>query len=194
MPAFLGKTTAAKGTQGWNDMATAVAGIGAEYGAVINTGDVIDVLQLAGQGEVPYERLVDRMDRAQVMLWRGGDLSTMSREGGTGSNPQTEATNELDADNAAWISETLNYSLTARVVAWDFGKTAPVLCKLQIRTKTPKNIAQDMSVVQSAVEMGVRVSKSWAVGKFGIVEADAGERALGETHRPSPPASKQNPV
>ncbi len=184
MPAFLGKTTAAKGSTGWNDMADAVAGIGSEYGAVINTGDVIDVLHLAGKGVLPYASLVDRMDRAQVILWRGGDLSTMSREGGTGSNPQTAATNELDADNAAWVSETLNRSLTARVVAWSFGETAPVLCRLQVRSKTPENLDQDMVVVKSAVEMGVLVSKRWFTAKFGIVEADENEAALGEKEPP----------
>jgi len=102
MPAFLGKTTAAKGSSGWNDMRDAVAGIGSEFGAVINQGDMIDVLNLTGQGEVPYVKLVERMDRAQIMLWRGGDLGTLSRESGTGSNPQQDDADELDADNASW--------------------------------------------------------------------------------------------
>lgn len=185
MPAFLGKTTAAKGTQGWSDMAAAVATMGAEFGAVINKDDVIDVLSLAGQGEVPYVKLVDRMDRAQVMLWRGGDLSTLSRENGTGSNPQQEDSDELDADNAAWVSETLNRNLTAQAVAWKFGPKAPVLCELVLRTKTRDNLQQDIGIVKDARSMGVRIKKSWFVTKFGIVEADSAEAALGES---APPA------
>ena len=184
MPAFLGKTSAEKGTQGWSDMASAVAGIGAEYGAVVNTGDVIDVLDLAGQGEVPYVKLIDRMDRAQVMLWRGGDLSTMSRENGTGSNPQQEATDELDADNACWVSETINRNLTKRVIEWHFGRKAPVLVEIKLRTATRDNVTQDLATVKVAKEMGVRISKSWFTGKFGIVEADDGEAALGEVATP----------
>jgi phage gp29-like protein len=180
MPAFLGKTAAQKGSAGWNDMAAAVAGIGAEFGAVVNTGDVIDVLNLTGQGEVPYVKLIDRMDRAQVMLWRGGDLSTMSRENGTGSNPQQEDSDELDSDNAAWVSETINRNLTARVIAWHFGKKAPILCELKLRTKTRDNLLQDVTVIEKAKSFGVRISPSWFLGKFGIVEADADEAALGE--------------
>lgn len=180
MPAFLGKTTAAKGTQGWQDMASAVAGIGAEFGAVINQGDMIDVLNLTGQGEVPYVKLIDRMDRAQVMLWRGGDLSTMSRENGTGSNPQQEDSDELDSDNAAWVSETLNRNLSNRVIAWKFGQSAPVLVELKLRTKTRDNLVQDITVIEKAKGFGVRVSPSWFNAKFGIVEADTDERALGE--------------
>jgi phage gp29-like protein len=184
MPAFLGKTSAAKGSDGWNDMADAVAGIGSEYGAVINQGDVIEVLNLAGQGELPYAALIDRMDRAQVMLWRGGDLSTMSRENGTGSNPQREDAAMLDADNAGWVSECINSDLTARVIAWKFGEAAPVLCRLKLRTRAGLNPAGDMVLVQAAHKMGVRVSKPWFVNKFSLVEAAADEPALGETTPP----------
>ena len=186
MPAFLGRTSAQKGSPGWNDMAAAVAGIGSEFGAVVNTGDVIDVLNLTGQGEVPYVKLIDRMDRAQVMLWRGGDLSTMSRENGTGSNPQQEDSDELDSDNAAWVSETLNRNLTPKVIAWKFGRNAPVLCELKLRTKTRDNLTAEIGIVEKARSMGVRVSKSWFLGKFGLVEADAEEAALGESVTAAP--------
>jgi phage gp29-like protein len=187
MPAFLGKTNAQKGTTGWNQMTDAVRGMGAEFGAVVNTGDAIEVMSLAGQGEVPYVKLIDRMDRAQVMLWRGGDLSTMSRQDATGSNPQQEDSDELDADNAAWVSETINRHLTARVVAWKFGRNAPVLCEMKLRTKTRDNLAADMKIIESAKSLGTRLSVPWFVGKFGLVEADAKEKALGEVV--TPPAS-----
>ena len=189
MPAFLGKTTAAKGSQGWNDMRDAVAGIGSEFGAVVNQGDVIDVLNLTGQGEVPYVKLIDRMDRAQVMLWRGGDLSTMSRENGTGSNPQQDDSDELDADNAEWVSETINRHLTRQVIAWHFGRNAPVLVELKLRTKTRENLTQDLGTVKEAKAMGIRVSKPWFLSKFQVVEADADEPALGETATAVPSAS-----
>jgi phage gp29-like protein len=178
MPAFIGKTAAAKGTQGWTDMTDAVGSIGSEFGAVVNQGDMIEVLSLTGQGEIPYVKLVDRMDRAQVMLWRGGDLSTISRENGTGSNPQQEDSDELDADNAAWVSETLNRNLTARALRWKFGPGAPALCELRLRTKTRDNLSAEIGIVEKSAAMGVRVSKSWFLGKFGVVEADADEDAL----------------
>lgn len=185
MPAFIGKTTAAQGTDGWRQMSTAVASIGSEFGAVINTGDVIDVLDLKGQGELPYEKLVDRMDRAQVMLWRGGDLSTISRSDAVGSNPQQEEADELDADNAAWVSETINRNLSIRALQWKFGNV-PVLVELKLRTKTRDNLKEDIEVVKVAKEMGVRISASWFVSKFGLVEADQGETALGESPTPTP--------
>ena len=186
MPAFLGKTNAAKGSPGWTDMATAVAGIGSEFGAVVNTGDVIEVMNLTGKGEVPYAEMVDRMDRAQVMLWRGGDLSTMSRQDGTGSNPQRQDSAQLDADNAEWVSETLHSNLTTKAIAWRFGPNAPLLCKLKLRTKAPANLNQDLAVVTKSVAMGVRVSKAWFLNKFAIVEAKENEQAVGEEYPTAP--------
>jgi phage gp29-like protein len=180
MPAFLGKTSAAKGSTGWSDMAEAVGSIGSEFGAVANTGDVIEVLNLTGNGDVPYEELVDRMDRAQVMLWRGGDLSTMSRSNGTGANPQQEESDALDSDNAAWVSETINRNLTERAIAWKFGPSAPVLCELKLRTKTRDNLTQDMAIVTAAKDLGIRVKESWFTSKFGIVTAADDCPALGE--------------
>jgi phage gp29-like protein len=184
MPMFLGKTGAEKNSDGWNQMASAVGGMGAEYGAVINTGDAIEVINLAASGETPYKDMIERMDRAQVMLWRGGDLSTMSRENGTGSNPQQEDADELDADNAAWVSETINRNLTAKVISYYFGPDAPVLCELRMRTRTRDNLTQDLGVVKTAKEMGVRLSEAWFVSKFGVVLADDGERALGDSATP----------
>lgn len=181
MPAFIGKTTAQKGSSGWNDMRDAVAGVGSEFGAVINQGDMIDVLNLATTGEVPYVKLIDRMDRAQVRLWRGGDLSTMAMQDGVGSNAQQDDSDELDADNSEWVSEIINRNLTAQVVAWHFGRNAPVLCELKLRTKTRDNLQAEMGIVTQAKAMGVRISKPWFTNKFGIVEADAAETALGET-------------
>lgn len=186
MPAFIGKTSSQQGTQGWTDMVDAVANVGSEFGAVVNTGDVVDVLDLTGSGEIPYVKLIDRMDRAQVMLWRGGDLSTISRENGTGSNPQQEDSDELDADNAEWVSETINRNLVEKVLRWHYGPDAPILCQIKLRTKSRDNITEDLAAIKSAKDMGVRISKSWFVNKLQLVEADKEEIALGEPEVPVP--------
>ena len=186
MPAFLGKTGAAQGSKEWSAMVSAVSSIGSEFGAVVNTADMIEVLQLATQGQLPYVALVERMDRAQVMLWRGGDLSTMSRINAVGSNPQQEDSDELDADNAAWVSETINSNLTNKVVAWNFGPGAPVLCELKIRTKTRVDTQQDLAIVNAAVGFGLPVDRAWFCGKFGIVLADPGASALSVPATPQP--------
>jgi phage gp29-like protein len=186
MPAFIGQTNAQKGTQGWQDMADAVAAIGSEYGAVINQGDLIKTLDLATTGQLPYEKLIERMDRAQIMLWMGGDLSTMSRENGTGSNPQQEDADELHGDNAEWVSEIINRGLTTQVLDYYF-RGSPHLVELRLRTKIRQNQTQELAAVDHARKQGIRISKSWYISKFAVVEADDDEPALGETAVPVPP-------
>lgn len=192
MPAFLGKTGSAQGSSGWNQLYDAVTNIGSEFGAVVNTGDEISVLNLTSQGELPYEKLIERMDRAMVSLWRGGDLSTMSRESGVGSNPQQEETDELDADNAVWVAETIDGHLSRPVLEWNFGEGVPQLAELVLRTRTRDNVEQDLKIVSHARESAVRVSKPWYLSKFGIVEADDDEEALGDASE-NPESSGKNP-
>jgi phage gp29-like protein len=194
MPAFLGKTSAKKGDPGWMEMADAVASIGSEFGAVVNTGDVIDVLNLTGGGDIPYEKLIDRMDRAIVMLWRGGDLSTISRSNGVGSNPQQEDADELDADNSAWVGETIDRQLTKRVVEYYYGLDAPCLVTIKLRTKTRQNVNEDIARAKAAKDMGIRLSKSWLISLLGVQEADTDELAVGETSLPTPPTTTPPPA
>ncbi len=196
MPAFIGQTNAQKGSQGWQDMADAVAAIGSEYGAVINTGDLIKTLDLATTGQLPYKELIERMDRAQIMLWMGGDLSTMSRENGTGSNPQQEDADELHGDNAEWVSEIINRGLSTQVLDYYFSGS-PHLVELRLRTKIRQNQTQELAAVDHARKQGIRISKSWYISKFAVVEADDDEPALGEALTPPPapaPAADPNAV
>jgi len=173
MPGFIGKTTAKKGESGWEQMAGAVSSMGAEFGAVIKEGDSIEVLDLTASGQIPYPDLIDRMDRATVMLWRGGDLSTISRGGGSvGSNPQLEEQDDLDADNAAWVAETLDRQLSRQVLDYYFGPESPALAYLALRTKTRDDVRLDLAVVKAAREAGIELSRKWFVRKFGLVEAD----------------------
>ncbi len=191
MPALIGKTGAAAGSAGWEQLFEAVTNIGSEFGAVINSGDQIDVLDLTTKGELPYEKLVDRMERAMVMLWRGGDLSTISRGNGVGSNPQQEESDDLDADNALWVSETIDRHLTRRVIDYHFGSAVPKLVKLMLRVKTRDNVKQDLEVLKTFKDMGERISRPWALAKFGVVLADAEEEALGDPARTPEPTAPE---
>jgi phage gp29-like protein len=176
MPGFVGRTSATKGQPGWSQIADAVAAMGSEFGAVVNQGDAIDVLDLTSKGELPYPELIDRMDRAIVAMWRGGDLSTLSRgNGGVGSNPQQRDTEDLDADNAVWVAETIDRQITRRVIDYYFGPKAPQLAYLSLRTKMREDVRLELEVVAQGLEVGVRVSRKWWLRKFGVVEAAEGD-------------------
>ncbi|MGB0993964.1 MAG: phage portal protein family protein, partial [Akkermansiaceae bacterium] len=91
MPAFLGKSDAAQDSKEWADMVDAVMQLAAEFAGVISKRNEVEVLNLSG-GAIPYPALVERMDRAMAILWRGADLSTLSRGGAVGSSVQSDET------------------------------------------------------------------------------------------------------
>ena len=188
MPGFLGKTSERKGTDGWNNLANAVRSMGAEFGAVVSAGDVIEVLDLTAQGNLPYEKLVDRMDRAMAMLWRGADLSTISQGGaGSGASLQGDETQDLDADNAAWAGETIDRNLSRTVLEWNFGKGVPQLAKLVLRTKTRDDTKLEIEKIKAAIEIGLNPDRNWAATRLSVVEADEGELGLGKSQPVIPP-------
>jgi hypothetical protein len=60
-------------------MLDAVQSIMAGSAAVKNVGEQITLLETKGPGVLPYEKLIERLDRIMASIWRGSDLSTMSR-------------------------------------------------------------------------------------------------------------------
>lgn len=128
MPGFLGKTGATPASKDWQAMERAVASLSAEWAGVISKDDDVEALQLGNAGELPYPPLVERMDRAFSILYRGADLATLSGgQGGQdspGASVQAGETDRLDAADAVRLCDTLNRTLDQRVIAWHFGPRA----------------------------------------------------------------------
>lgn len=178
MAAFIGKTKAKMGSPEWQSMMDMVGQIGAEFNALVNVGDEIQALDLSAKGTPPYEKLIDIMNRAMARLWRGSDLSTMSRAGASvGASVQQEETLDLDQDNADWVSETINSKLSKHVLEYYFG-TAPKLVEFRLVTKARDDEKFELEKVKAAMGFGVQVSKQWFLSKFNIEEAEQGEQAL----------------
>lgn len=179
MPGFVGKTTSEPGSAGWSAMRSAVAGMGSEFGAVLNKADTLEILDMTAQGTIPYPELVDRMDRAITILWRGGDLGTMSRgNNAVGSNSQSEDTDDLDADNSVWVGETIDMQLGRRVIDYYFGADAPMLASLSIGRRTRDDQSKQLEATKTFVAMGGRVSRAWYSKTFAVPEASETETDL----------------
>jgi phage gp29-like protein len=125
MPGVRGVTEAAPGTPEWDAAREAVRDFGAEFQALMSQGTEILPVDLTSKGELPYPALVERMDRAMASLWRGADLSTLSRGQGLGASLQADEMALLEQDDAMMISETLNAQVDAVVVRELFGEERP---------------------------------------------------------------------
>ena len=89
MPGLLGKTGAMPGTEAWSQIADMLKKWGRQWVGLVDRDTDITTVSL-NQGEPPMPRLVERMDRAIATLYRGADLSTISKGEGLGASLQKE--------------------------------------------------------------------------------------------------------
>lgn len=142
MPGIKGKTTAAPGSDEWKRMIVAVESFAADYACVMSAADDIEALDLKGSGETPYPKLVERMDRAMATLWRGADLSTISKGDGNGASLQGDESDLIEQDDAEMISETLNTQVDPQVIRALFGEGVKPLAYIRLLTETAGDIAK----------------------------------------------------
>lgn len=156
IPAVLGRTSAKSGTTEASDFGEAVEKFGSEWSGTI-TGDdgsipnPIQVIAIAGGDGLPQKELAEYYDRMIAALVRGGDLSTISRADGTGSNPQTAETKTLLEDDCAMVSETLQTQLDRLVIRRVHGDESPAAYV----AVNPPPIPKDLSIDQGLAGLGV---------------------------------------
>jgi len=160
MPGMHGQTSAAEGSTEWNALVTALQNFGVDWSMVTNEGVQIDQVDMTSKGELPYPKLVDRMDRVMSALWRGADLSTLSsgKGDGTGASLQGAETELLEVDDAQMITEILNEQVDKWVIKFTIGDDE-ALAYIKINTSTKKDTALDLKVDAFLIDNGVPVSQ-----------------------------------
>jgi len=93
------------------------------------------------------------MDRALAALWRGADLSTMSKGDGTGASVQGDETDMLEDDDADSITDTLNEQLDRFAILYTTGDTTP-LAWVKIKTGLREDTQGDLAVDKGLSEIG----------------------------------------
>lgn len=183
MPGLLGKTTAQKDSPAWEAMEEAVASFSQEWAAVCSVGDTIDLVEAGGAANMPYPSLVDRMDRAIVSICVGGDLSTMSQQGdAVGSNPQKDAAEAFEEDDALMIEESVRQ--VSRFIIRELYDEEP-LAYLQIVIPRTKDTNDVKAKIELLVDRGVPVSTDWARQELGVPAPADGEELLQRSAAPS---------
>ena len=159
IPGVLGRTQASIGTPQWNAMVDAVGKFANDFAAVCNIGDAIELIRAeGGTSTLPFQPIVEAMDRALSILWRGADLGTEAHRGGgegQGASLQQSETDDIDADRAERINETLKIAIDRRVIAWTFGSAVPPLAFVKLKTRPQRNVDLDLKTIQVLAPMGV---------------------------------------
>ena len=153
---------------------------------VRNASTTINAIQIGAQGPLPYPDLIERMDRALASIWRGGDLSTMSKGGqAVGSNAQESEADAIAADDAEWLSETLRLKLDRLVLDYVFGPDVPALAYIQVLSAPQDNSAADLRTDDFLLKAGFPLSVKATSERYRRPLPDDGDDLL---TAPAPPA------
>lgn len=190
-PGILGRTNAAKGSDAGNAMRECVTSFGQNYSGVVygDDGKIQEPIQLitpeSGAANLPFPPLIERMDRRMTILWRGADLSTMSGDTDqVGASVQENETDILLVDDAAMISDTLNYYVDRWVIWQKFGTDKP-LAKVRIVVPEKENTELDLKVDQFLLGAGAKLGKRERLEHYGRPEMDPQDEPLSAPAAPA---------
>ncbi len=177
MPGVKGVTDALPGSTEWDQALEAVEDFGAEFHALMGRGTEIEAIDLTARGELPYPKLVERMDKAIIALWRGADLSTLSASSGVGASVQKSETQLIEHHDARIISETLNTQVDRVVIKYLFG-TEHVKACIQLKLSGETEVMQDLRIVRQLWEMGTPMPLRYLYERFRVPPPQEGEALL----------------
>lgn len=178
MPFPIGETQAAYDSPEWTAMEEAVDHIVNEGSAVIGPNAKISLLQAAGQGEVPMQAIVDRMDQAFAIIYRGNNLSTKSAANNQGASLQGNESLIIEAMDCGFVSEVMQ-DLERRVLAYYDGEGVNALAYGAIKGPNLRDTRTDLEIDDKLTAWGVRLSKRDALERYQREPANDDEESLG---------------
>jgi len=181
-PGVLGQTNAAQGSDAGNAMKAAVASFGQNWSGVVYGADgsikePIQLITVKGEGTLPFPPLIERMDRAMAALWRGSDLSTMSADT-KGASVQDGEGDILLEDDAAMISDTLNYYIDRWIISQRFGPGTQPLAYSRLIVPEKENTELDLKVDEFLLQAGAKLGEKERLEHYGRPIMDVKDTAL----------------
>lgn len=176
-PGLLGKTAASKDSPEWDVLVEAVESFSQDFAAVTNEGSSIELITANGGTSIPFQPLVERMDRAIATICRGADLSTMSAGGGSGQGASLQGgeSDLLEQDDAELVSETLQ-KISRIVIRQLFGEDP--LAFAQIVVPERRDNADFRANVTLAVSNGIPVGVNFVRDQLNLAAPGKGEDLL----------------
>jgi len=152
-------TSAKKGDPEWVAYSEALSALDKEWRILTGGDTTITFHDLGAAGERPQQPLVEYMDTAITVLWRGGDLSTKSNDA-TGATQQEEERENIEQADALMVSRALRHFIDKKVIAYLFGTDAPVLAYVEVTPKTRVDTERELKVWDFAATHGIETGVS----------------------------------
>ena len=195
-------TGAQKGDPAWEEANEALRKM-ANDGVVLHSqGVTLKFLETPPKSALPFEPLVEQVNRLYAKCYRGIDLATNSRavEPGTGrhvigASVQKEEAGIFRARDAAWATEYLNDRVDRPIIRYLFDQEPRAW--MAIMPPLDDNAEEDLKSVQTLVPMGLRISLKEAYRRFRWKTPAEGEPCLQApltAHQPGREGGSQVPA
>ncbi len=180
MPNLIANTQAAKGSPEWESVVETLRRFGNDYAGLFGSGTTVQLLR-GLEGTPPHKELVEHLDRALSVLWRGGDLSTQSRgEGdGTGTTLQSGELSKIQKSDRQFIESVLDARLTRPLLRYVFGEHAPALVYFNFKQDNSAEISSRLEVAERLARIGLKIPAAMLYEDFGIRRPEEGEETVG---------------
>jgi phage gp29-like protein len=171
VPGVLGRTNAAKGSDAGIAMMESVLQYASEWVGIVygddgNIKEPIQVIQSPAGQSLPPMDIAEYFDRMIATLVRGGDLSTISRPGGIGSNPQRRESSTLLQDDCALVSETLQTQLDRQVIRMVHGDETPA-AYVVIKPPAKRDLQNELAVDEGLARQGLKQNPADLAERYG---------------------------
>lgn len=177
MPIIIGKTSASFGSEQWNRLRGLVSAIYRDTRALVDNNTSIEAIQTGNATNLPFPALIEWADRAIAALYRGADLSTISKGDGTGASLQGDESGMLEQDAVANLGEALHEQVDRFVIRYATGDDKP-LAYVSIEPAVKPDVDTDIKIDTHLAALGVKLSKRDALQRYGRTEAEDDTDAL----------------
>lgn len=173
-------TSASPDSDEWETLRNYVEKLAADGAGVRSQNSELQLIERKHAAESLHEKMVQNMDRAMTILWRGGDLGTHAQKDATGASLQAGEGGILEADDAALLEETLAAQVSRHVIAWKFGPNAPVLAYLRFNRTETDETDRNLKVDQFLLDAGAPLEVRATLERYGREVPAAGANLLQE--------------
>ncbi len=193
VPALRGISGATRNSAEWVALEQALADLLDGKAVVHSNTDRIEALDLMAGTNIPFPQLVERIDRMLAAMWRGADLSTLSRDRGYGASLQEKETCLLEEDDAEMLTETLNRYVDEWVIRHAFGADEKPLAHVKVLVAPRECTTSDLQVDEFLLRSGAALPIQETMHRYGRALPKAGEAVLQYGTKASLPENPQNP-
>ncbi|HEV7926741.1 MAG TPA: DUF935 family protein [Verrucomicrobiae bacterium] len=164
-------TGAQKGDPAWEEAREVLHQLANDGMVLHNQGLTLKFLDAPAKTDLPFEPLVEQVNRLYAKCYRGVDLATGSRvsESGAGRHPigaslQKEESGIFLVRDASWAAEYLNDRVDRPIIRYLFNKEPRAW--MTIMPPLDDSADEDLKSVQALVPMGLRISLKEAYKRF----------------------------